>query len=580
MKHYVAIAFTAILLTSCAGGKDIVDAPDKDKGGKTGELSYREQYKADYMFHEGNRERILGNWERAVELYGLCLEVDEDNYTAMYEMAFVLHKAGKVNEAIGFAKLASNAEPDNAWYMKRHAMLLLKSGDLEAATKVYEEIVKRHPDKESHYTDWAYALIVNAELADAIKVYEKMEQNLGQSPSISIEKYNIFLQLKDRAGAKREVMKLVEMTPKDPQAWSILADLYQDEGEMDKAMEAYEKVLEIDPSNGLIHLSLADYYENKGDRERSHKELRLAFESDQITAETKANILNSYFSITEEMPDLRKFCLELGEIMINMHSDDAQAYTVYGNYMYRENRLDDARDMYRKASALEGSRFMIWMQILVIDTELRDYDALEKESATAMELFPTQPQFYLYNGVAHKSKKQYDKAIESYSMGKELVIDNQPLKAQFYLELGDVYHAIDNHVESDKAYEKSLSIDGGNPYVLNNYSYYLALRKEKLDRAEELAAKAVSLQPKSASYLDTYGYVLYVKGRYEEAKTQLQAALDNGGNKSGAILEHFGDVLFKLNSTSEALKYWEKAKAAGGASDLIDKKIADKKLYE
>jgi hypothetical protein len=39
-------------------------------------------------------------------------------------------------------------------------------------------------------------------------------------------------------------------------------------------------------------------------------------------------------------------------------------------------------------------------------------------------------------------------------------------------------------------------------------------------------------------------------------------------------------VLFKLNRPQDALEYWKKAKEKGGASDLIDKKIADKKLYE
>ena len=57
-------------------------------------------------------------------------------------------------------------------------------------------------------------------------------------------------------------------------------------------------------------------------------------------------------------------------------------------------------------------------------------------------------------------------------------------------------------------------------------------------------------------------------------------ALENGGRGNGTLLEHFGDVLYKLGDAENSLKYWMDAKKAGGASDLIDKKIADKKLYE
>jgi len=45
-------------------------------------------------------------------------------------------------------------------------------------------------------------------------------------------------------------------------------------------------------------------------------------------------------------------------------------------------------------------------------------------------------------------------------------------------------------------------------------------------------------------------------------------------------LEHYGDVLYQLGEKEAALQQWQKAKQTGKASDLIDKKIKDKKLYE
>ena len=45
-------------------------------------------------------------------------------------------------------------------------------------------------------------------------------------------------------------------------------------------------------------------------------------------------------------------------------------------------------------------------------------------------------------------------------------------------------------------------------------------------------------------------------------------------------MEHYGDVLYQLDKKEEALNYWKQAKLAGTASEWLDKKIADKKLYE
>ena len=38
--------------------------------------------------------------------------------------------------------------------------------------------------------------------------------------------------------------------------------------------------------------------------------------------------------------------------------------------------------------------------------------------------------------------------------------------------------------------------------------------------------------------------------------------------------------LFKLGRTTEAVTYWQKAKATGDYSELLEKKLNEKKLYE
>ena len=48
----------------------------------------------------------------------------------------------------------------------------------------------------------------------------------------------------------------------------------------------------------------------------------------------------------------------------------------------------------------------------------------------------------------------------------------------------------------------------------------------------------------------------------------------------GVILDHYGDVLYKLGRVDDAVDYWIKAKQYDVDSELIDKKIADRKLYE
>lgn len=577
MRIAVLITAAVLLLSACSGSKETVDAPEK---GPKGELSSREQYKADYMFMEGNRERVLGNWETAAEFYGACLEVDEDNHAAMYELSLCLNKMGLVKESIGFAALAVKNDPENEWYKVRHANILLESGDAEGAAKAFESLIDLNPEQDEYYFDWAYALLLNDDFEGAIKAYDEVEKIIGKFPELSFQKHNIYQQIGKKDAALKELEKLVEEHPDNLKAWNMIADSYKAEGNTAKAFETYEKIIQLDPDNAIVHLSLADYYEDQGDRAKSHDELRKAFASPKMSAESMSSVLQSYYPATNDNEELKTFCLELGKVMIERYPEDTQANIVYGNYLYRENQLEEARKHYRTASEGELVLPSLWQQICSIDAELTDWKSLEEDSEGALELFPTQPGFYLYAGTAKRQNGDLEGAQEMLETGKEFVIENDALLAQFYADLGTIYNSTKDYEASDNAFEKSLQKDGSSAYVMNNYSYYLALRNFNLPRALDLAQKANQLSPGQPSFMDTYGYVLFVSERYEEAAEWFKKAMDAGGKESGVIVEHYGDALFKLGRIDEAVQAWKDAKLTGSASGRIDDKIANKQLHD
>jgi tetratricopeptide (TPR) repeat protein len=116
--------------------------------------------------------------------------------------------------------------------------------------------------------------------------------------------------------------------------------------------------------------------------------------------------------------------------------------------------------------------------------------------------------------------------------------------------------------------------------VLNNYSYYLSLRSQKLEKAEEMSRRAVNTEPDSPTYLDTYAWVLYKRQNFEEALKWMQFALNNGGDKEPVILEHFGDILFRLGREKEALEYWKQAQSLGEGSEFLAEKVKTGNLIE
>src|SRR5690606_12610887 len=123
--------------------------------------------------------------------------------------------------------------------------------------------------------------------------------------------------------------------------------------------------------------------------------------------------------------------------------------------------------------------------------------------------------------------------------------ENENLMVQIYSSLGDTYHALDLHAESNVAYDEALAIDSNNTYVLNNFAYYLALRKEELSKAASMSKKSNELNPGNASFQDTYAWVLFQQGKYNEALTWIDKAWDATEKPTATLAEHKGDILYK-----------------------------------
>jgi tetratricopeptide (TPR) repeat protein len=272
--------------------------------------------------------------------------------------------------------------------------------------------------------------------------------------------------------------------------------------------------------------------------------------------------------------------MELAQILIQTHPENPKAYSMYADFLVRDSQFREARDAFYKVISLDSSKFLVWESLLRVEAELEDYQAMKNESQRMIDLFPLQPLGYLFSGVAQMQLKEYEGAIEAFRTGSGFVVANNLLLSQFTAYLGDAYYQIQDLPSSFEYYDKTLLLDPNNSYVLNNYSYYLSLRKEKLDKAESMAKRAAQLDPENSANLDTYGWVLFVLNRYEEAEQWIKKALDQGGMTNAVILEHYGDVMYKLGKTEESMRYWEKAAEQGQGSEWLEKKVQDGVFYE
>ena len=532
------------------------------------------------FFFDANKERILGNYDMAETLFSQALKIDPNSAATMYELANIYSFQNDKNKALYYSKKAASIDPKNVWYQLLYASCLKENKMINEVATVYERLIKDNPDNFDFYYELANVYLYLNKTNDAVKIYNQIEASIGITEEASMQKLKIYKRTNRFEKAVEEAKKLIKTFPKESKYYGILGELYQENGMNEKAFEAYTDLIKLDSTNAYVHLSLADYYRNIKQNDKAFQEIKIAFKSKELDIDTKVKILLSYYDITENFPDLKSDADELCKIIVDVHPDEAKAFAVAGDFLFRDKKYELARTQYRKAISLDKEKYALWNQLLVIESELSDFVSMEKESKEAMELFPNQPLPYFFNGVANYQMKKYDDVVSVLMEGKEFVYDNRLLLAQFYSTMGDAHNQLKKHEESDAAYDKALELDPTNVSVLNNYAYFLSLRNKNLEKAETMSKKCNTLEPNNSSYQDTYGWILYQMKKYDDAKVWIGKAIDGGGKTNGTLLDHYGDILFQLGDTDNAVKFWIDAKKYGGGSPLIDKKIADKKLYE
>lgn len=540
------------------------------------DLSERQLHDFTIKFMDANTAKILGNYSEAMKLFKQALQIDSNSAAARYEIGRIYANENNFSEASEYAKEAYNLNPDNIWYADFYGKILAETGKIDESIAIFQHIIKTHPEEYGYYFDLGSLLSAKGRYDEALQLYNDLEEKLGPSDDLAIQRQMIYIDKGDYESALKELNALIEKNPEDIRFYGMKAELYQSQGRNDEALELYEEMLALDPYNGLVLLSLHDLYKLKGDEEKARNYLLQACSSADLSIDVKVNILLNFLNSPKFLAD-RDYIISLAEAVEATHPDEAKTYAVFGDLYFNLDELELAREKFRKAVAIDPNRPPIWQQILAIDSQLNDFDDLLKESDQAIEYFPLQPIFYLFNGVAHLQKKQYDDAVHTLQSGKSLVIENNGLLAQFYASLGDAYHGQKNDEKSDESYEKALKLDPKNVIVLNNYAYYLSLRDKDLEKAEDMAKKANNLSPDVASFQDTYGWVLYKRKNYSNALFWIEESLKNGAGNDPVVLEHHGDVLYELNRVEEAMNAWQKAIDNGSESEEIQKKIEKSK---
>ncbi|OUV56666.1 MAG: hypothetical protein CBC73_02360 [Flavobacteriales bacterium TMED113] len=510
--------------------------------------------------------KMLDDYELALKKYMECIKLYPDEPSAYFEVAKILFANSNYEDAITYVNKAAEIEPNNKWHLFLLIQLYSSQFDYESEAKTWENLLEIEPFNIEFYFDCAIAYLEMGDLKKALKTLSNYEKNVGYNEDIFSLKSKIFNEQEDYKKQVKVLEKGIAIFPNSILLLEDLAKYYIQKSEYDLANSIYSKIVKINPNNSTALLASYTILKNKNRTEDSKKILKKVIDSPNINEQKKQEILYEIMVKEEELNFYYNDIPYLFESCISLYPQSSFFYTVLADFYSLDKQYLLARDNYFKALQLEKNSSVIWERYIYMSLLQNNYNQAVIDSDLAIEKFPLQGSFYYYKGLSQFYQEKYRSAVATLNSGLLYIIDDNWLLTVVYETLGNAYHELaeldssqEYHNMSDESYEKALSYSPNNPYILNNYSYYLSLRGENLQLAKDMIEKCISLSTSpNPSFMDTYAWVLYKLENYTEAEKIIKKCIDFGGN-SAIIYEHYGDILMGLGLTNKAILQWEKA---------------------
>ena len=532
------------------------------------------EHSASYIstFHSGVRNKLNGEFEKAIANFTICLNSDKNDDAVHYALAQIFLIKKDLQQASFHTKRALEIDPKNKYYQIEMAYMYGEIGNYTQAAKIFEELIKKDIKNSDLYweatTNWTKAKNINK----ALDVLEKFEYNLGPDPIILLEKVYLLEIINQDKQALSLLLSGNKQFPGDPSILSALVDFYYVREKFSEVKLFLSELLKVDPSNGLALILLAEMQFQDGEIIESNSNFKKALKANGLEIAQRMDIL---FQL-KDRPEIEQSELtELINFMVLNYPKEAKAHSIKGDHYFNLNQPLIAIESYKNAVACDPNLFPIWSQIILLEYENEEWDSLSVDSEKAIAYFPAEPMVYFLSGVASNNRGEFEKSEQRLLSSLDFLVDNLSLESEINCQLGISYFGLKKNELAKIKFEKSIQLAPENNLMKQIYAIQLAKNQIDFVKANQLVDNLLIANGNDYNSLVTKGRVLFYEKKFEQSLTVLLRLISDSQNDP-KILDYTGDCYFFLGDIIKAVKFWEDAKLAGSKNKSIDLKINNK----
>ncbi|WP_303316516.1 tetratricopeptide repeat protein [Flavivirga abyssicola] len=408
-------------------------------------------------FYEALKQKGIENYDRSVEALLKCIELDNSVAVLYYELGKNYKKLKNFGAAEEALKKAVNKDPDNEWFLDELYGFYASQNDYDKAIKTIKQLVKYHPDYKE---DLASLYLRSKKYDDALKLLDELDSEFGISLSRDAMRNQIYKATGRKKDQIKNLEKRVENHPDKESNYLALIFRYSENNEKEKAFETAKELLKINPNSQLVHLALYKFYLDDNDAEKAIESMKIVIKSNEIKPEAKLKVLTDFVSFVGKHPKYEADLVEATALIDNR--SNSKTLIELGQYYLAKKNKGKALEYFEAALKLEANNFGVLRNVLLLYIDLQKYDSAKEKSDEVLQKFPSQPLFYLINGVALNKLNQPKEAIEALETGLDYIIDDTKMEADFYNQLSKAHSLLNNTAKAKTFSDKAKQLESSN----------------------------------------------------------------------------------------------------------------------
>lgn len=243
----------------------------------------------------------------------------------------------------------------------------------------------------------------------------------------------------------------LKVVPRNAKVYYNIARISSELKDVDTSLKFYQRAIQLHPRYESAHMNLGNLYRERNQNQKAKIHLKIAVEISEEFPTAWMN-LGIVQAVLKEYHEAERSYFKA----ISYRKNYANCFYNLGNLYIETKNFSEAQKAWKRAISINPHHKKAWSNILAFyDNQMNNHEDVLKYSEIALDYLPKDTNILFSRANTFGKLSRYEEAESIFKQ----IIQAEPKKSIFYVNLGVLYHRWGKKELAVKNYQKALSLD-------------------------------------------------------------------------------------------------------------------------